>query len=199
MEAPSRDVKNVLLATSKYEKQIQEDSDPYITRDRLNDGNFRRKLDPIAKDVIRKENPIELVFKHISTFDAINPIVGSLLKEIHIGKKDIFSKIISKALSIVDLDIKSRPKQLRYNNNNLGDNNNINNNNNNNPHGLEVLGGIWHGISRPLAARLKCTYHFNENKKQIIPPRPSRGPTRDVSPREKPAWDRKMCYWNKLF
>ena len=57
------------------------------------------------------------------------------------------------------------------------------------PRGLEVPGGIWHGISSPLAARLKCTYLFNENKKQIIPPRPSRGSTTDASPREKPAWD----------
>ena len=67
-----------------------------------------------------------------------------------------------------------------------------------NPRGLEVLGGIWHRISSPLAARLKCTYLFNENQKQIIPPRPLCRSTRDASPREKPAWDRKMCYWNKL-
>ena len=126
-EAPSQDVKDYLLATSEYEKQIQEDIDPYITRDRLKEASFRRKLDRIAKDVIRKQNPIELVFKDISTFDAQNLVIGALLKEIDIGKKDIFSKIISKVPSIVDLDIKSRLQQLRDYNNNLG-NKNYNNN-----------------------------------------------------------------------
>ena len=86
-EAPGEDAKNYLLTTSKYGKQIQEDIDPYITRDRLKETSFRRKLDPVAKSVIRKQNPSELVFEDISTFDAQNLIIGSLLKEIDIGKK----------------------------------------------------------------------------------------------------------------
>ena len=61
------------------------------------------------------------------------------------------------------------------------------------PRGLEVPGGIWRGISNLLAARLKSTYLFNENKKQIIPPRPSCESTRDASPREKPGQDRKCA------
>lgn len=126
-EAPSQDVKDYLLATSEYEKQIQEDIDLYITRDRLKEASFRRKLDRIAKYVIRKQNPIELVFKDISTFDAQNLVIGALLIEIDIGKKNIFSKIISKVPSIVDLDIKSRLQQLRDYHNNLG-NKNYNNN-----------------------------------------------------------------------
>ena len=86
-EASGEDAKNYLLTTSKYGKQIQEDIDPYITRDRLKETSFRRKLDPVAKSVIRKQNPSELVFEDISTFDAQNLIIGSLLKEIDIGKK----------------------------------------------------------------------------------------------------------------
>ena len=40
-EAPSKDFKNYLLTTSEYGKQIQEDIDLYITRDRLNEPSFR--------------------------------------------------------------------------------------------------------------------------------------------------------------
>ena len=36
------------------------------------------------------------VFEDISTFDAANPIVGSLLKELVVGKKDIASELIKK-------------------------------------------------------------------------------------------------------
>ena len=36
---------------------------------------------------MRRQNPLELVFEVISTFDAENPIVGSLLREIDLKKK----------------------------------------------------------------------------------------------------------------
>lgn len=50
--------------------------------------NFRQKTDPIAKkNILRKQNLLELVFKDISTFDTQYPIIGSLLKELDIGKK----------------------------------------------------------------------------------------------------------------
>ena len=40
------------------------------------------------------KNPLELVFEDISTFDAENPIVGSLLREIDVNKKDTDSDLI---------------------------------------------------------------------------------------------------------
>ena len=55
-----------------------------------------KKLDPIRKNIIRRQNPLELVFEDISTFDAENPIVGSLLKELDVGKKDIANELIKK-------------------------------------------------------------------------------------------------------
>ena len=57
------------------------------TRDRINDASFRQKLDPISKNVLRRQNPLELVFEDISTFEAENPIGGSLLREIDLKKK----------------------------------------------------------------------------------------------------------------
>ena len=36
---------------------------------------------------MRRQNPLELVFEDLSTFDAENPIVGSLLRELDLKKK----------------------------------------------------------------------------------------------------------------
>ena len=58
--------------------------------------SFRQTLDPLSKNIIRRQNPLELVFEDISTFDAENPIVGSLLKELDVGKKYIASELIKK-------------------------------------------------------------------------------------------------------
>ena len=72
------DVQKYLLATSDFAKSIQTDINHYVTRDRINDASFRQKLDLISKNILRRQNPLELVFEDISTFDAENPIVGSL-------------------------------------------------------------------------------------------------------------------------
>ena len=75
---PKEDVQKYLLATSDFAKSIQTDINHYVTRDRINDASFRQKLDLISKNILRRQNPLELVFEDISTFDAENPIVGSL-------------------------------------------------------------------------------------------------------------------------
>ena len=75
---PKEDVQKYLLVTSDFAKSIQTDINHYVTRDRINDASFRQKLDLISKNILRRQNPLELVFEDISTFDAENPIVGSL-------------------------------------------------------------------------------------------------------------------------
>ena len=75
------------MATSDFGKSIQTDINQYVTRDRINDASFRQRLDPISKNILRRQNPLELVFEDISTFDAENPTVGSLLREIDIKKE----------------------------------------------------------------------------------------------------------------
>ena len=91
---PREDVQKYILATSDFAKSIQSDINHYVTRDRINDASFRQKLDPISKNILRRQNPLELVFEDISTFDAENPIVGSLLREIDINKKQSDSNFI---------------------------------------------------------------------------------------------------------
>ena len=76
-DTPKEDVQKYLLGTSDFAKSIQTDINHYVTRDRINDASFRLKLDPISKNILRRQNPLELVFEDISTFDAENSIVGT--------------------------------------------------------------------------------------------------------------------------
>ena len=73
------------------------DINHYLTRARINNTSFKQKLDPISKKILRRQNLFELVFEDISTFDAENPIVGSLLKELDVAKKDVASELIKNA------------------------------------------------------------------------------------------------------
>ena len=75
---------------------MQSDINNYLTKGIINNASFRQKLDPISKNILRRQNPLNLVFENISTFEADNPIVGSLLKERDVGKKDIASELIKK-------------------------------------------------------------------------------------------------------
>ena len=77
-EISSEDVQNYLLATSDFAKGKQDGINLYVTRDRLNNASFRQKLESIAKNIYRRQNPLELVFKDIVTFDAQN-LIGDLL------------------------------------------------------------------------------------------------------------------------
>ena len=83
----SKDAKKFLLATSNFGEEIQGELYLYVTNNRLNEASFRRRLDPISKNIIRDKNPIELLFKDVKHFDAQNPVIGSLIKEVGVGKK----------------------------------------------------------------------------------------------------------------
>ena len=88
-DIPKEHVQKYILAASDFAKSIQTDINHYVTRDRINNASFRQRLDPISKNILRRQNPLELAFEDILTFDAENPIVGSLLREIDIKKKTI--------------------------------------------------------------------------------------------------------------
>ena len=90
---PPENVKKYILVTSDFAKGIQTDINHYLTRDRINNASFRQKLGPISKNILRRQNQLEFVFEDISTFDAENPIVGSLLKELDVGKKVLASDL----------------------------------------------------------------------------------------------------------
>ena len=58
----SKDVQKYILSTSDFAKGIQTDINHYVNRDRINNASFRQNLDLISKNILRKQNPIELVF-----------------------------------------------------------------------------------------------------------------------------------------
>ena len=116
----SEDVQKFLLGTSDFSKSMQGNTNHYITQERINNANFKQKLDLIAKNILRRQNPPELVFQDISTFDAENPIVGSPLQEHNVGKNDMASHLIKKAPQPpgIDFIIQNRLNMLRNNRNN---------------------------------------------------------------------------------
>ena len=59
------DVEKYILATSDFAKSIQTDINHYVTRDRINNASFRQRLDPISKNILRRQNSLELVFEDI--------------------------------------------------------------------------------------------------------------------------------------
>ena len=100
------DVQKYILATSDFAKSIQTDSNHYVTKDRINDGSFRQRLDPISKNILRRQNTLELIFEDISTFHAENPIVGSLLREIDIKKNSRIAILLNHCQAILEKNLK---------------------------------------------------------------------------------------------
>lgn len=94
---------------------------------RLSEASFRQKLDSMSKNIIRNQNPLKLVFKDISIFEAENPLIDFLLEEIDIRKKYVFSKISLKAPKLRDIQLRARLDKLRSFKNNTNNNNNNNN------------------------------------------------------------------------
>ena len=107
-DIPKENVKKYLLATSDFAKSIQTDINHYVTRDRINNASLRQKLDPISKNILRRQNPLELVFEDISTFDAENPIIGSLLRGIDIKKTSLIAILLGlyRAIQVKSLRFK---------------------------------------------------------------------------------------------
>ena len=158
-----------ILATSDYAKSIQTDINHYVTWDRINDASFRQKLDPISKNILRRQNPLELVFEDISTFDAENPIVGSLLREIDINKKQSDSDFIKSLPSQPgkEFEIKKRLDQLKGRS---GFNNRKNNNNNNSNAGGPDLFGPGPGGAPPTLPTIDDFLDDNPQPPPFPPP-----------------------------
>ena len=170
-DIPEDDIQKYLLATSDFAKSMQTDINHYVTKDRINDASFRQKLNPISKNIIRRQNPLELVFEDISTFDSENLIVGSLLREIDIRKKQTDSDFIKSLPSQpgMEFEIKKRLDKLRGTTTTTS--NKFNNSNNNvNPGG----GGIdLSGLGPP--PTLPKIEDLIDNGPSLFPPLPPTG------------------------
>ena len=73
---------------------------------------MRQKFDPVSKNIIQNQNPIALLLKDVKHFDAQNQVIGSLIREVDIGKKIHLSKFLDKAVDIRGREIRSRLDKL---------------------------------------------------------------------------------------
>ena len=121
---PAEDVQKYILGTSDFAKGMQSDINHYVTKARINNASFRQKLHPISKNILRQQKP---VFEDIPTFDSENPVVGSLLRQLDVGKKKFTSDLIKQAPNTpgVDFAFRNRLNRLKDVKEPTDDNSNI--------------------------------------------------------------------------
>ena len=90
-----------------------------VTEGKFKDASVRRMLHTKYPSLIKKSNPIDVVFKYKAKFDTQNPIIGTLLTQIESRKwkdeKSIENELRG-APPIKDLQIVKRLEQLRESN-----------------------------------------------------------------------------------
>ena len=108
----NEDVQKYLLASSEISEHMQKDMDLLVTDDKLYNTSME-KLDLLYKNMLGRQNSYKLVLHGILTFGSQNPVTGSLLSEIDIGKqtKDLIDKKMKKAWSAKDVEIESKTKK----------------------------------------------------------------------------------------
>ena len=86
-----------------------------VKDDRFNGVCMRDMLNPVDKNVMRKQNPFEIVFKDISKFDTQNPITCTLLSKVESGKlaDESVEKLLNKAPNIKDIESNQKVKSLK--------------------------------------------------------------------------------------
>ena len=117
-----------LLATGLLKVSIQDSMDMIITDGKFNSTSVRIVLDTNKYPlVMKKSNPIDIVFKDKAKFDTQNPIISRLLIEIQSGKTKSEKAIenqLKGAPSIKDLQIAEQLERLKqYNKSNNNDDN----------------------------------------------------------------------------
>ena len=75
-----------LLATGLLKDSIQDSLDMIVTYGKFNDASVRRALNTKYLPVMKKSNPIDLVFKDKTKCDMQNLLIGTLLTQIHSEK-----------------------------------------------------------------------------------------------------------------
>ena len=86
---------------------MQTDINHYVTKDRINNENFRQKLDPFSKNIIRKQNLIKNAPRAPGKFTPANNLFGSqtqtLTREKEETKDKVLQEIDEKIHEIPDL------------------------------------------------------------------------------------------------
>ena len=85
------------------------------TYGKFNDVNARCALDLKILSVLKKSNPLDVVYKDITKFDMLNLIIGSLLTQIESAKltDKTLDEFLSKFPFLKDFEIAEKLKKLR--------------------------------------------------------------------------------------
>ena len=76
-----------LLAKDLLQDSIQENLEMIVTDGSFNNASIPRVLGTKFPSVLKKPNPIEVVFKDKSKFDVHNPVIGSFIAQVADNKK----------------------------------------------------------------------------------------------------------------
>ena len=85
--ADNLELQKYLLATGLLQDGIQQSLDMIVTDGGFNDVSVRRVLDAKYPSIMKKPNPIDVVFKGKVKFDVKNPVTGSLVAQVQKNKK----------------------------------------------------------------------------------------------------------------
>ena len=97
-----------LVKTRLLKDSIQDSLDMIITDGKFKNASVRRVLDTKYPLVMKKSNPVNVVFKDKAKFDTKNSIIGKSLTQIELGKSEnekVIENQLKGAPSIKDLEI----------------------------------------------------------------------------------------------
>ena len=118
------DLKNFLLATSDYGRNIQENINAVVSDEKFNQAVVRRALDQKNKGVFESPISLSVTFKDAKKFDIQNPIIRNLLSQINANKtsdakvKELLSQAKDEELQTMLDRLKKRIDKSDDNNNN---------------------------------------------------------------------------------
>ena len=129
-----------LLAMGLMQDTIQQNLNLIVTDGGFNEASILKVLDTKYPSVMKKSNPIDVVFKDKVKFDAQTPVIGTLLAQVNNEdkkKEKAFLNQLSGAPSITDLNIRKQLQEL--NDFNKGQvNNDDDDNDDNNDGGIDL-------------------------------------------------------------
>ena len=115
------ELQKYLLASGLLQDSIQQSLDMVVTDGFFNNAAVRRELDQKYPTLMKKPNPVNVIFKDKVHFDVQNPIIALLAAQVSNNEKAIFEQI-KKAPSTKDVTISKRLEKLKkFNNKNNND------------------------------------------------------------------------------
>ena len=87
------ELQKCLLATGLLQDSIQQSLDIVVTDGFFNNAAVRKELDQKYPPLMKKPNPVNVIFKDKVQFDVQNPIITSLVAQVSNNEKAIFEQI----------------------------------------------------------------------------------------------------------